>query len=43
MFTAAQARPIVAYLQLVRERDGFASPEISQALANYWSERANQT
>ncbi len=40
MFTAAQARAIAAYLQLVSERDGFASPEIARALTNYWSQRS---
>ena len=41
MFTAAEARAIVAYLRLVSERDDFDRPRIEQALANYWSARSN--
>lgn len=41
MFGVDQARAIVAYLQLMSQRDDFARPTIEQALANYWTARAN--
>ena len=39
-FTLAQAKAIVAYLEVVAARDPFARPAIGQALANYWAARA---
>ena len=41
MFRVDQARAIVAYLQLVSQRDEFARPRIEQALTNYWTARSN--
>jgi hypothetical protein len=41
MFTREQAQAIVAYLELMRDRDELCGPDIAQALANYWKERGN--
>jgi hypothetical protein len=40
VFSAEEARAIVAYLRFRAEEDDFARPRIEQAIRNYWSERA---
>ena len=40
VFDREQARAIVSYLELKRETDEFQRDEIDQAIANYWSGRA---
>ncbi|MBD2074616.1 hypothetical protein H6F86_12100 [Phormidium sp. FACHB-592] len=40
VFEREQAHAIVSYLELKRETDEFQRDEIDQAIANYWSERA---
>jgi hypothetical protein len=40
MFSRAEAVAIVEYLKLRRDRDEIASPNIDEALRNYWNERA---
>ncbi len=41
MFTPVEVRAIVAYLQLMSEKDDFAKLSIEQALTNYWTRRSN--
>ena len=41
VFTAEQARAIVAYLNLMAEKDELEWPKIRQALSNYWTGRAS--
>lgn len=40
IFNREECAAIVAYLTLKKEADAFASPQIEEALKNYWYERA---